>query len=83
MFGILAPAGTPKEIVARRKVEITRPLAMAEVKEHHRSESPGSGNVGHGDPGRQRQAGLIRARATGGGSAVQATTPLTRSRRCL
>ena len=33
MFGILAPVGTPKEIVARLNTEITRLLAMPEVKE--------------------------------------------------
>ena len=33
MFGILAPAGTPKEIVARLNTEITKLLAMPEVKE--------------------------------------------------
>ena len=33
MFGILAPVGTPKEIVARLNSEITRLLAMPEVKE--------------------------------------------------
>ena len=33
MFGILAPAGTPREIVVRLNTEITRLLAMPEVRE--------------------------------------------------
>ena len=33
MFGILAPAGTPKEIITKLNAEITKLLAMPEVKE--------------------------------------------------
>ena len=75
LFGILAPAGTPKEIITRLNAEITKLLTLPEVKEqllaagrlrghHHaragrRARAPGSDDVGQGDQGSGRQAGLM------------------------
>ena len=79
LFGILAPAGTPKEIITRLNSEITKLLSLPEVKEqllaqgafsvttHTRAgcrPCPSGGrDVGQGDQGSERQAGLMAARA--------------------
>lgn len=78
-YGILVPAGTPKDIITRLNAEIVRAIRQPEMRERLASEGSGSGrryprgicrpypgrtrSNGKADPGRAHQGGLTPERS--------------------